>query len=119
MRELTGRRGVSVKRMIAELNPLLRGWAGYFGFSQGRELRDLDKWIRRRLRCAQWRQWGTWRKRWTELQRRGVSKQSAYDAALSCKGSWRLSICDALHRALSNRTLCLDGLIFMVDRAHA
>ena len=30
--------GVSLERMIADLNPLLRGWAGYFGFSQWHEL---------------------------------------------------------------------------------
>src|SRR5208283_3403845 len=35
VRELTGRhRGVSLERMIRELAPYLRGWAGYFGFSQ-------------------------------------------------------------------------------------
>ncbi len=55
VRNLTGRnRGVSLSRMIADLNPLLRGWAGYFGFSQGRELSSLDGWVRRRLRCAAW-----------------------------------------------------------------
>ncbi len=42
VRDLTGRhRGVSMERMIADLNPLLRGWAGYFGFSQWRELTRL------------------------------------------------------------------------------
>ena len=34
VRELTRRhRGVSLERMIADLNPLLRGWAGYFATS--------------------------------------------------------------------------------------
>jgi len=34
VRHLTGRnRGVSLERMITDLNPLLRGWAGYFGLS--------------------------------------------------------------------------------------
>jgi RNA-directed DNA polymerase len=38
VRELTRRHlGVSLERMIADLNPLLRGWAGYFGFTQWRE----------------------------------------------------------------------------------
>src|SRR6201995_1497281 len=42
VRDLTRRhRGVSLERMIADLNPLLRGWAGYFGFSQWRELGSL------------------------------------------------------------------------------
>src|SRR5882724_12864430 len=63
VRELTRRhRGVSLKRMIDDLNPLLRGWAGYFGFSEGCELGDLDGWIRRRLRSAQWTQWKTFAK---------------------------------------------------------
>ena len=36
MRKATGRhRGVTLKRMIADINPVLRGWAGYFGFSEG------------------------------------------------------------------------------------
>ena len=55
VRDLTRRhRGVSLQRMITDLNPLLRGWAGYFGFSQLRELESLDGWTRRRLRCVVW-----------------------------------------------------------------
>ena len=47
VRDLTRRhRGVSLERMIADLNPLLRGWAGYFGFSQLHELASLDGWTR-------------------------------------------------------------------------
>ena len=42
--------------MIDDLNPL-RGWAGYFGFSQLHELASLDGWTRRRLRCVVWVQW--------------------------------------------------------------
>src|SRR6516162_8795505 len=45
--------------MIGELVPYLRGWAGYFSFSQSRELPSLDGWIRRRLRCVAWVQWKT------------------------------------------------------------
>src|SRR5438067_241765 len=60
VRELTRRhRGVSLDKMITDLNPFVRGWAGYFGFSQWRELPSLDGWIRRRLRCLVWVQWKT------------------------------------------------------------
>src|ERR1700731_4267310 len=42
VRELTRRhRGVSLEKMIADLNPFVRGWAGYFGFSQWHELPSL------------------------------------------------------------------------------
>jgi RNA-directed DNA polymerase len=34
VRELTRRhRGVSLEKMIADLNPFARGWTGYSGFS--------------------------------------------------------------------------------------
>jgi len=46
-----------LEKMIADLNPFVRGWAGYFGFSQWRELPWLDGRIRRRLRCVVWFQW--------------------------------------------------------------
>jgi group II intron maturase len=60
VRELTGRRrGASLEKMIADLNPFVRGWAGYFGFSKWHELPSLDGWIRRRLRCVVWVQWKT------------------------------------------------------------
>src|SRR6201993_3644351 len=49
VRELTRRhRGVSLEKRMADLNPFVRGWAGYFGFSQWREVPSLDGWIRRR-----------------------------------------------------------------------
>ena len=119
-RALTRRnRGANLKRMIADLNPFLRGWAGYFGFSESGELKDLDGWIRRRLRCAQWKHWKTFRKRLNELQRRGVSERSAYNVAKSSKGPWRLSISSALHRAMGNPTFRLLGLVFMADHVHA
>lgn len=47
-----GQRGTSPGQLIAALSPYLRGWAGYFGFSEGGELRPLDAWIRRQLRAA-------------------------------------------------------------------
>jgi len=80
VRELTRRhRGVSLEQMIADLNPFVRGWAGYFGFSQWRELPSLDGWIRRRLRCVAWVQWKTRGQRYRELRRLKVSERSASD----------------------------------------
>src|SRR4051812_19738360 len=68
VRALTGRhRGITLERMIRELVPYLRGWAGYFGFSQWRELASLDGWIRRRLRCVVWVPWKTRGRRYREL----------------------------------------------------
>jgi RNA-directed DNA polymerase len=114
VRELTRRhRGVSLERMIADLNPLLRGWAGYFGFSQLRELGSLDGWTRRRLRCVVWVQWKTRGRRYRELKRLKVSEKVASAAIFSPKGPWRLSSSSALHRAFTNKRFRDHGLFAM------
>ncbi len=61
IREITRRaKGVSIETTIEELAPYMRGWRNYFGFCQTPEvLRSLTSWVRRRLRCALWRQWKT------------------------------------------------------------
>ena len=72
VRELTRRtRGVDAKRMVSDQTVYLRGWVGYFGFCETPwELRDLDGWIRRRLRAVAWKQWKRGPTRCRELMRR-------------------------------------------------
>lgn len=50
-------RGRNLERFIMEdLNPLLRGWANYYRKATTSNLfEDLDRWIRRKLRCLIWR----------------------------------------------------------------
>jgi RNA-directed DNA polymerase len=120
VRDLTRRhRGVSLERMIADLNPLLRGWAGYFGFSQWRELGSLDGWTRRRLRCVVWVQWKTRRRRYHELRRLKVPERTASAAIFSPKGPWRLSSAGALHLAFTNARFTELRLLFMEKLAAA
>ena len=52
VRAKTGRsRGDSLGRIVADLNPLLRGWFGYFKHARPPLFRRLDQFIRRRLRA--------------------------------------------------------------------
>ena len=114
VRELTGRhRGITLERMIRELASYLRGWAGYFSFSQWRELKSLDGWIRRRLRCVAWVQWRTRGRRYHELRRLGVPGPAASEAVFSPKGPWRMSFSNALHRAFTNARFKRLGLLPM------
>ena len=59
IRELTNRnRGASLRTVVEELTQYLRGWKQYFGLCQvPTPRRDLDKWIRTRLRLLQLKQW--------------------------------------------------------------
>jgi RNA-directed DNA polymerase len=43
-------RSGSVGQIIAEINPTLRGWYGYFKYSQSRVMTGVDKWVRERVR---------------------------------------------------------------------
>jgi RNA-directed DNA polymerase len=53
-------RGVSVTTVVAGLRKYLVGWKAYFGVCESRsKLKELDSWVRRRLRCYLWKQWGT------------------------------------------------------------
>ena len=51
--KLASQRGVSLERVIAELNEYIRGWWGYFSHCEARScLRLLNAWVIRRLRSA-------------------------------------------------------------------
>ena len=117
IREITWRtRGVSLQRMVEDLSRYLRGWRGYFGFCETPSvLRELDSWIRRRLRSVVWKQWKRGRKRFAELRARGVGKDLAAKTAGSCHGSWRLARSPALSIALPNAYFTSLGLPSLVD----
>ena len=52
IRAKTGRsRGDSLARIVADLNPMLKGWFGYFKHAYKTEFDPLDGFIRRRLRA--------------------------------------------------------------------
>ncbi|MDT8388859.1 MAG: group II intron maturase-specific domain-containing protein, partial [Thiogranum sp.] len=95
-------RGHSLNRIIADVKKTLLGWKAYFDISEVlSHLRDVDKWIRRKLRCYLWKQWG--RSGYRKLRRLGVDRQLAWNTAKSAHGPWRLSASPALYRALPNR----------------
>ncbi len=103
VRELSRRtRGHSLLRIVAELKKSLLGWKAYFDISEVLSpLRDLDKWIRRKLRCYLYKQWG--RGGYRQLRRHGVDRFLAWNTAKSAHGPWRLSASPALYRALPNK----------------
>ena len=52
IREKTGRtRSDSMETIIKELNPILKGWFGYFQQAHRTTFRDVDGFVRRRLRA--------------------------------------------------------------------
>jgi group II intron reverse transcriptase/maturase len=115
LRRLTGRtRGHSLAQIIAEVRELLLGWKAYLGFAEVLSpLRDLEKWLRRKLRCYLWKQWG--RRGYRELRQRGVERELAWNTAKSAHGPWRLSKSPALSQALPASYFATLGLPSLTD----
>jgi RNA-directed DNA polymerase len=107
-------KSVSIATTMAELAPYMRGWRGYFGFCETPEvLISLTGWVRRKLRCALWRQWKTVRRRRAALLELGVRPRLAANLAASGRGPWYLSLTKALNVGLSKlyfRSLGLPSL---------
>jgi RNA-directed DNA polymerase len=103
VRKLSRRtRGHSLVQVIAELKRSLLGWKAFFGIAEILSpLRDLDKWVRRRLRSYVWKQWG--RSGYRKLKALGIDRQLAWNTAKSAHGPWRLSRSPALYYALPNK----------------
>ena len=119
IRRITKRnRGRSLETIISQLNQLLIGWIGYYRLTEyPSQLRGLDSWIRRKLRCYRLKQ----RKRsWPIakfLMKLGVPAHSAWNTAKSGKGWWRLSSSPAVHHAMTNAWFKEIGLVNLQVKA--
>lgn len=113
IRQITRRnRGVNLERMISELNSFLRGWVAYFRHAACRgHLRDLDQWLRRKLRCVRLKQCKRVKPIADFLHRLGVPSKRAWITALSGKGWWRLSRAPSVSEAVTNAWFDRLGLL--------
>jgi RNA-directed DNA polymerase len=101
VRAITGRsRGRSIPTVIAELRGYLVGWKNYFRLADTPKiLRELDEWIRHRLRAIQLKQWKRGPTIYRELRARGLSRDKAAMVAGNARSWWRNSGM-AIHLAL-------------------
>lgn len=104
--------GKNLEVIIKSLNLYLKGWINYFGLIETPSyLKDIDGWMRRRLRCLRLKQ----RKRSYPIAKwlivLGVKPRDAWNLAKSSRGWWRLSAAPQLHLAMSNEWFNKLGLI--------
>jgi len=103
-------RGHSITQIIAELRKTLLGWKAYYGIAQVKSpQREMDKWIRRKLRCYLLKQWG--RSGYRKLRAMGIGRRLAWNTAKSAHGPWRLSRSPALNYSLTRKYFNNLGLI--------
>lgn len=91
IRSLTrGTRGRSLDQVAQDLRAYVPGWRAYFQLAQTpKVMQDLDKWLRRRLRVLQLKQWKHGTTMFREARRLGASPHLAARIATHAGSWWR------------------------------
>lgn len=112
VKRLTRRtRGVSPRTVYIDLLHYLRGALNYYMSGVTfKEIRELDHWIRRRMRLYYWKQWGRPRTRRLKLLKLGAEKDKVKLASRSRKGPWRIANIEVVRFAITNKWLEEQGL---------
>lgn len=112
VRRLTKRtRGVSPRSVYIDLRHYLRGALNYYMVGVSfKEVRELDHWIRRRVRVYYWKQWGRPRTRRLKLLKLGAARDRVKLASRSRKGPWRIANVEVVRFAMPNTWLEEQGL---------
>jgi group II intron reverse transcriptase/maturase len=112
-------RGRNLRAFLDSLKPLLRGWASYFSVAETRmAFEELDQWIRRKLRCLEWRKW---KRPWTRMKRLvalGLERGRARASAFNGRGPWWNAGASHLNAALPTSYFRKLGLISLIDEVN-
>ena len=113
IRELTRRnRGIKFEEVIRELNATIIGWTNYFRLANTwfATFRELDGWIRRKLRCYRLKQCG---RRYTIvklLRSLGIPELKSWNVVMYSQGWWQMSKKNAVGLAMNLNWFALQGL---------
>lgn len=106
--------GVSMEQRFKAINAVTRGWINNFRIADMKMvMKEMDQWIRRRIRICYWKQWKKVKCRAENLMRLGEPKYWAWKWANSRKGCYVNGW--ALNRWLTKDILKKRGLLSMAD----
>lgn len=109
-------RGRNLKRLVEDLNPLVRGWVSYFRLTEVKGVLDeLDGWIRHKLRTLLWRQWKRSHTRAMNLIRAGLSERRAWQSAINGRGPWWNGDASHMNKAYPKSWFDRLGLVSLLD----
>lgn len=107
---------MSFDERIAKINEVQRGWLNYFrGTSIYGKLRDLDGWLRNRLRYCIWTDWKKPERKRKNLIRLGIDQDHAYAFSRTRKGGWAIAQSPILGTTITLKRLKQRGYKAMLD----
>lgn len=118
IKKLTSRSwSVSLKYRFLKIKQLIVGWINYYRIGNFKmKCKQIDGWLRFRIRMCIWKQWKTSQKRIRMMMKLGVSRNRATRTAYSRKGYARIAISQPLSYALRNEVLKYNGLVSLLDQ---
>lgn len=121
IKQITGRsRGRCIQDIVQELKQYTTGWLNYFSIADmGNRMKEINKWIRRRLRMYLWKQWKRISTRFINLQKLGLDKGKAWEYANTRLGYWRIAGSAILQRTLTDKYLESLGYLNIAKKYEA
>jgi RNA-directed DNA polymerase len=119
VKELTKRnRGVKFEQIIKELNAVIIGWTNYFGLANSwlSDIRSLDGWIRRKLRCYRLKQCGRKYTIFKFLRSFEITERTSWNVVMYSQGWWAMSDKVAVKKAMNLLWFARVGLQSLLVR---
>jgi group II intron reverse transcriptase/maturase len=117
VKELTARSyGVGNIERPKKMRRYIIGWINYFKIADMKSLlKEIDQWMRRRIRMVIWKQWKKIKTKHKNLKKLGIDKGKAWEYANTRKGYWRIANSPILNRSITNERLKYRGYLFFSD----
>lgn len=104
---------------ISKINEVQRGWLNYFrGNSLTGKLREIDGWVRNRLRYCIWKDWKKPERRRKNLIRLGIDHDHAYAWSRTRKGGWAIAQSPIMITTITLKRLKQRGYKALLDVYH-
>jgi RNA-directed DNA polymerase len=113
LKELTSRKsGISMEIRLGKIAQAIRGWVSYFRISSLSSIaKELDGWLRRRIRMCIWKSWKCISNQYANLVKLGANREKAWMFTNWRKGYWEKSYNPMLHETLTTKYLANLGLV--------
>lgn len=119
IREITRRnRGVKFELVIKELNLTIIGWTNYFRLANTwlSVFKELDGWLRRKLRCYRLKQCGRRYTIYKLLRSLDIPERNSWIVVMYSQGWWNMSKKTAVGHAMNLKWFSQQGLLSLYVR---
>lgn len=113
LKELTKRnRGYKLTDIVKEINAVIIGWTNYFHLANTwlGTFKELDGWLRRKLRCYRLKQCGRKYTTFKFLRSLGIAESKSWNVVMYSQGWWKMSIKIAVSHGMGLQWFAQLGL---------